>query len=84
MYICSCECVCLLRKVCDKSVQWLDIEQTSAAADLGIRALASYLPGVMPVLTRSSQILSHGCALFDILFAWYFCYVFYPAWIDRD
>ena len=23
-------------------------------------------------------------ALFDILFAWYFCYVFYPAWVDRD
>jgi len=46
MYICSCECVCLLRKVCDKSAQRLDIEQMSLAADLGIRALVSYLPGV--------------------------------------
>ena len=61
MYICSCECVCLLRKVCDLSEQQLDIEQMSLAADLGIRDLVSYLPGVMPVLTRSSQILSHGC-----------------------
>ena len=43
----------------------------SLAADLGIRALVSYLPGVMPVLTRSSQILSHGC------FVWHFvCLVF--------
>lgn len=23
-------------------------------------------------------------ALFDILFAWYFCYVFYPVWVNRD
>ena len=61
MYICSCECVCLLRKVCDLSAQQLDIKQMSLAADLGIRALVSYLPGVMPVLARSSQVLSHGC-----------------------
>ena len=71
MYICSCGCVWLPRKVCDKSAQRLDIEQMSLAADLGIRALVSYLPGVMPVLTRSSQILSHGCVV------WHFvCLVF--------
>jgi len=63
MYVCSCACVCLLRKVCDLSVQWLDIEQMSLATDLGIRALVSYLPGVIPALTRASQILSHGCVV---------------------
>lgn len=63
MYICSCECVCLLRKVCDLSVQWLDIEQMSLATDLGIRALVSYLPGVIPALTRAPQVLSHGCVV---------------------
>ena len=55
----------------------------SAAADLGMRALVSYLPGVMPVLAQTPQAVCR-VALFDILFAWYFCYVFYPAWIDRN
>jgi len=61
----------LPRKVCDKSAQRLDIEQTSAAADLGMRALVSYLPGIMLVSVRASQSISHGC------FVWYFvCLVF--------
>ena len=68
MYVCSCACVCLLRKVCDLSVQWLDIEQMSLATDLGIRALVSYLPGVMPVLAQTPQAVCR-VALFDILFA---------------
>ena len=71
MYICSCECVWLPRKVCNLSVQWLDIKQMSAAADLGIRALVSCLPGVIPALTRAPQVLSHGCVV------WHFvCLVF--------
>ena len=71
MYICSCECVWLPRKVCNLSVQWLDIEQMSLATDLGIRALVSYLPGVIPALTRAPQVLSHGCVV------WHFvCLVF--------
>lgn len=65
-YVCSY--ACLLRKVCDKSAQRLDIEQTSAAADLGMRALVSYLPGVMPVLAQTPQAVCR-VALFDILFA---------------
>lgn len=69
MYICSCECVWLPRKVCDKSAQRLDIEQTSAAADLGMRALVSYLPGIMLVSVRASQSISHGC------FVWHFVYL---------
>jgi len=50
------------------SVQWLDIKQMSAAADLGMRALVSYLPGVMPVLAQTPQAVCR-VALFDILFA---------------
>jgi len=68
MYICSCECVWLPRKVCNLSVQWLDIKQMSAAADLGMRALVSYLPGVIPALTQAPQAVCR-VALFDILFA---------------
>lgn len=68
MHVCSCECVCLLRKVCDLSAQQLDIEQMSLATDLGIRALVSYLPGVMPVLAQTPQAVCR-VALFDILFA---------------
>lgn len=67
MYICSCECVWLPRKVCNLSVQWLDIKQMSAAADLGIRALVSCLPGVIPALTRAPQVLSHGCVVWHFV-----------------
>lgn len=65
MYVCSCECVCLLRKVCNLSVQWLDIEQMSLAAELDIRIPVSCLPDVIPILilTRAPQILSHGCVV---------------------
>ena len=56
------------RKVCDLSAQQLDIKQMSLAADLGIRALVSYLPGVMPVLAQAPQVVCR-VALFDILFA---------------
>lgn len=52
----------------DLSAQQLDIKQMSLAADLGIRALASYLPGVMPVLAQTPQAVCR-VALFDILFA---------------
>ena len=68
MHVCSCKCVCLLRKVCDKSAQWLDIEQMSTAAELDIRIPVSCLPGVMPVLAQTPQVVCR-VALFDILFA---------------
>ena len=73
--------MCLLHKVCNLSVQWLDIEQMSLATELDIRIPVSCLPGVMPVLAQTPQAICR-VALFDILFAWYFCYVFYPAWAD--
>lgn len=70
MYVCSCECVCLLRKVCDLSAQQLDIKQMSLAADLGIRALVSCLPGIMLVSVRALGLgLLAIVAMFDILFA---------------
>ena len=48
MHVCSCECVCLLRKVCNLSVQWLDIEQMGLATELDICTPALCLPGVIP------------------------------------
>ena len=72
MYICSCECVWLPRKVCNLSVQWLAIERMSwLQIPKHIHTPVSCLPGIMLVLTRAPRSISHGC------FVWHFvCLVF--------
>lgn len=83
-YVClfACECVCA--QCLWLYAHWLDIEQISWLQ------IPEHIHAPVPRCLVSCWCrykllgLLAIVALFDILFAWYFCYVFYPAWVDRD
>ena len=83
-YVCLFACACVCAQCLWLCAHWLDIEQISWLQ------IPKHIHAPVPCCLVSCWCryepfsLLAIVALFDILFAWYFCYVFYPAWIDRD